>query len=108
WAVDAGIIKRGSPVHRFFKLVERFQYRFADVIGVQTLSNAPLVAVDSPSTSRIEVLPNWLSPPSGECSAMVPALGPLEGRTIFVYAGNMGVAQGMDTLIELARRMRDR
>jgi len=31
---------------------------------------------------------------------------PLAGRKVFVYAGNMGVAQGMDILLDLAERCR--
>ena len=38
----------------------------------------------------------------------LPLSGPLAGRTIFVYAGNMGVAQGMNILIDLAERLRGR
>ena len=34
--------------------------------------------------------------------------GALAGRTIFVYAGNMGVAQGMDVLLNVAERLRSR
>jgi glycosyltransferase involved in cell wall biosynthesis len=33
---------------------------------------------------------------------------PLAGRKVFVYAGNMGVAQGMDILLDLAEKMRSR
>lgn len=32
----------------------------------------------------------------------------LIGKVVFIYAGNMGVAQGMDCLILLAERLRDR
>jgi hypothetical protein len=32
----------------------------------------------------------------------------LDGRTILVYAGNMGVAQGIDTLFDVAVALRDR
>ncbi|MEO7916076.1 MAG: glycosyltransferase family 4 protein [Dokdonella sp.] len=35
------------------------------------------------------------------------SVGPLAGRTIFVYTGNMGAAQGMDCLIELAASFKD-
>lgn len=109
WAVDAGVLSRGGAAYRFFKCVERFQYRQADVIGVQTPSNAPLVARDAPSGTRIEVLHNWLSPleDTGAAPEAVP-LAHLQGRTNFVYAGNMGVAQDMDAFVELARRMQDR
>jgi len=32
----------------------------------------------------------------------------LVGRTVFVYAGNMGVAQGMDILLDLAEKLLER
>ena len=51
--------------------MERFQYRQADVIGVQTPANAPLVARDAPPGTRIEVLHNWLSPPGTEADTYV-------------------------------------
>lgn len=108
WAVDAGVMRKGGLAYRFFKAVERFQYRQADVIGVQTPSNAPLVARDAPPDARIEVLHNWLAVPTPETDvSSVPSLRHLEGKTIFVYAGNMGVAQDMDAFVELARRMQD-
>ena len=54
------------------------------------------------------MLQNWLADaPDVGCSISV-ANGPLAGRTIFVYAGNMGVAQGMGILMALAERMRGR
>ena len=40
WAVDMGLMRRGSA-YRFFKLVERYQYSVADAIGVQTMANLP-------------------------------------------------------------------
>ena len=109
WAVDAGVLHQGLA-YRFFKAVERLQYRQADVIGVQTPSNAPLVARDAPPGTRIEVLHNWLAAPivAEDAREMLPSLSKLKGRTIFVYAGNMGVAQDMDAFVELAQQMQDR
>lgn len=108
WAVDAGVMRKGLA-YRFLKAVERFQYRQADVIGVQTPSNVPLVARDAPAGARIEVLHNWLSPPATLADeAELPAMSYLTGRTLFVYAGNMGVAQDMPAFIELARRLHER
>lgn len=106
WAVDMGIMGRGLP-YRFFKTVERFQYAVADVIGVQTPANlAYLDRWARTAGRRVEVLQNWLAhAPSTGCSISVSATA-LAGRKIFVYAGNMGVAQGMGILIELADRLR--
>lgn len=108
WAVDMELISKGLP-YRFFKFIERYQYSIADVIGVQTPANLPYF--DSwarASERRVEVLQNWLAEaPNLGCSISV-ADSPLAGRTIFVYAGNMGVAQGMGILIDLAERLHDR
>ena len=108
WAVDAGVMRRGGLAYRFFKAVERFQYRHADVIGVQTPANVPLVAHEAPAGARIVVLHNWLSPPVLGDAVPSPSLRHLQGRINFAYAGNMGVAQDMDAFVTLARRMQDR
>lgn len=108
WAVDAGVMRKGGLAYRFFKAVERFQYRQANVIGVQTPANAPLVSRDAPANTHITVLHNWLSPPASGTNVASPSLLHLQGRINFVYAGNMGVAQDMDAFVTLARRMQDR
>lgn len=108
WAVDMGLMGRGLP-YRFFKAIERFQYSVADVIGVQTPGN--LVYFDAwakQSGRRVEVLQNWLATaPDFGCSIRVKET-PLAGRVIFVYAGNMGVAQGMGILLDLAECLKAR
>jgi glycosyltransferase involved in cell wall biosynthesis len=106
WAVDAGVMRKDGLAYRLFKAVERFQYRQANVIGVQTPANVPLVVRDAPVGARVEVLHNWLSAPAMvEPMPALSAIDFLTGRTIFVYAGNMGVAQDMDALVDLADRM---
>jgi glycosyltransferase involved in cell wall biosynthesis len=107
WAVDAGVLRKGL-IYRFFKRVERQQYAVADVIGVQTSANEPLVRADSPAGANIEVLNNWLAAPSVINTSIDLSSGPLAGRTLFAYTGNMGAAQGMDCLIDLAVRLRAR
>lgn len=105
WAVDMGLMRKGSP-YRFFKLMEGFQYRVANVIGVQTHSALSYFALLAHRPGRrVEVLQNWLADaPVQHCSISL-SMGPLAGRSIFVYAGNMGVAQGMDLLLDLAAAM---
>jgi glycosyltransferase involved in cell wall biosynthesis len=107
WAVDTGVMRKGLA-YAFLKRVERAQYAAADVIGVQTRANEALVAADCPREVRVETLHNWLAKPAVRPSSIDLSAGPLAGRTIFAYTGNMGAAQGMDCLIDLARRMKDR
>jgi glycosyltransferase involved in cell wall biosynthesis len=105
WAADMGLMGRGLT-YKFFKAVASYQYSVADVIGIQTQGNQTYFA-DRPS-NLIEVLKNWLADaPNVGCGIDV-AGGKLAGRTIFVYAGNMGVAQGIGVLLDLAERLRGR
>jgi glycosyltransferase involved in cell wall biosynthesis len=105
WAVDMGLMGRGLP-YRFFKAIERYQYSVANVIGVQTQGNSAYFdAWAKQDGRRVEVLQNWLADAPDVGSSVSVADGPLAGRTIFVYAGNMGVAQGMDVLIDLAEHL---
>ncbi len=108
WAVDLGLMRRG-PVYFFFKAIAGLQYSMADVIGVQTPSNlAYLAGWEKPPRRRVEVLHNWLAAtPPGACSIAVEKTA-LAGRKIFVYIGNMGVAQGMDIFMELIGALRHR
>ena len=108
WAVDMGLMGRGLP-YRFFDAVARYQYSVADVIGVQTPGNEGYFAAWRKQPGRrLEVLQNWLGAPANAPSTIVVGDTALAGRKVFVYAGNMGVAQGMGILLDLAERMRNR
>ena len=108
WAVDMALMGRGLP-YQFFNAVARYQYSVADVIGVQTKSNIGYFDLWRQQTGRkLEVLQNWLDKPTQlRCSIRVSKTQ-LYDRKIFVYAGNMGVAQGMDILLDLAGHLGDR
>ena len=108
WAVDMGLMRRGLP-YLFFSAVARYQYFVADMIGVQTPGNLQYFArfQDRP-VAKVEVLNNWLGHPGQASCPIRMSETSLAGRTIFVYAGNMGVAQGMDILLDLAERLLDR
>jgi glycosyltransferase involved in cell wall biosynthesis len=108
WTVDMGLMGRGLP-YRFFDAVARYQYSVADVIGVQTPGNeAYFKSWKEQPGRRLEVLQNWLDKPAQlPCTIRVNETC-LAGRKVFVYAGNMGIAQGMDVLLDLAEKLRDR
>jgi glycosyltransferase involved in cell wall biosynthesis len=109
WAVDMGLMKRNGLPHRFFDAIARHQYSVANVIGVQTPGNLPYFARWSQGAGRcVEVLQNWLDAPGQfPCSIRISTTL-LADRKVFVYAGNMGVAQGMDILLELAAKLQHR
>jgi len=93
-------------LYRFFDAVARYQYSVADVIGVQTNGNGRYFDQWQQQPGRtLEVLQNWLDkPPQVRCSIRVDETT-LVGRKVFIYAGNMGVAQGMDILLDLVERL---
>lgn len=108
WAVDMGLLGRGLP-YRFFNTVANYQYSVADVIGIQAPGNrAYFKDWLARSSGHVEVLQNWLADaPANGCSISVRETA-LAGRKIFVYAGNMGIAQGMGILLDLADRLKAR
>jgi glycosyltransferase involved in cell wall biosynthesis len=103
WAVDLGLLTRYGLPYYFLKRVERYLYSTADIIGVQTPANLKYFNENVVyRTSRIEVLQNWLAENKSKTSHIIIEKTRLRGRKIFVYAGNMGVAQGLSVFIDLA------
>ncbi|MGC7405638.1 glycosyltransferase family 4 protein [Pandoraea pneumonica] len=109
WAVDMGLMRRGGAAYRFFDAVAQYQYSVADVIGVQTSGNLSYFdRWKQAPDRRLEVLQNWLDKPADRRATIRIDETPLAGRKVFVYAGNMGIAQGMDVILELAARFAHR
>jgi glycosyltransferase involved in cell wall biosynthesis len=105
WAVDLGLMRRGLAYY-FFKWVEANQYMIADTIGVQTVKNIQYFADSAKfNTKNVEVLQNWLSEKSSDFCSISIADTSLAGRKIFVYAGNMGVAQDISVVLDLAEAL---
>jgi len=106
WVVDAGILHKGLIYH-FFRRKEILQYEIADRIGVQSPGNLEYFAREFRTQRyRLEVLYNWMSLqvdnlPSTNYRAQ---LG-LQGKVVFLYGGNLGVAQDVDNIVRLAQRL---
>jgi len=109
WAADAGILQPGL-IYQFFRKVALAQYRCADVIAVQSPANLEHFARSYPQDNfRLEVLFNWadLTRPDRPRLNHRARLG-LQGKTVFLYGGNIGVAQDMDNILRLAVRLAPR
>ena len=109
WAVDAGVLPRGSPAHRFFACKEKLNYDAATIIGVQSPANLDYFSARGLQRRyRLEVLYNWADATGdrGTRREYRSRLG-LEGKVVFFYGGNIGVAQDMDNILRLAERIRD-
>ena len=109
WAADVGLMSKRGLIYFFLNMVARFQYSVADIIGVQTHGNLNYFkewVIDG--NKKLEVLQNWLlDSPVGDCSFSLEKTR-LAGRKIFVYAGNMGLAQNLDVFLDLAEQLQVR
>jgi len=106
WAVDAGLLRKGL-IWRYFRMKELAQYDAADLIGVQSPANLAYFASEFPTRQfPLEVLYNWAIldsktlPPSNLRERLK-----LHDRVIFLYGGNIGVAQDIDNIVRLAARL---
>lgn len=106
WSVDAGIIKKGL-LYRYLKKRELENYDAADVIGVQSPANMEyFITSGLKDRYKLEVLFNWSSLfQNGHTRYGVRGKLGLEKKIIFIYGGNMGVAQDMDNILRLAERL---
>ncbi len=107
WAVDTGVLRKGT-VYRVFKAFEQLQYRAADVIGVETSRSVDYFE-GTAHAGKVELLRNWtpVQDPPPVTGRFRKQLG-LEGKVVFFYGGNIGVAQDMDNILRLAKRLHDR
>ena len=108
WAVDMGLIGKGLP-YKILKIFENYQYKVADIIGVQAYGNLKYFEKNTKNdATKIEVLNNWLSHSGEQKSSINISKTKLAGRKILIYAGNMGIAQGIEILFRLPILMQHR
>jgi colanic acid biosynthesis glycosyl transferase WcaI len=108
-AVDLGMLPRG-PLTSFFFLVEKCTYRLMDHIS--TISYGMLEKIVSKGVPRRKVVlfRNWahddlVSPMRTD--TWYRKEWNLGSRFVVLYSGNMGVKQGLDSLVGAAAELRD-
>jgi glycosyltransferase involved in cell wall biosynthesis len=109
WAWEMNLIS-SKAIYQCFKWIANYQYAQADLIGIQTSGNEIYFSSwkERYPTTRIEVLHNWLSDATDVGCSIQVSKSKLAGRKIFVYAGNMGVAQNTEVFCKLAARFKHR
>lgn len=102
WTIDLGILRDGI-IYRFLKSVAKIQYKVADKIGIQSKSNYCVIQ-DYVQKNKVEVLNNWTTSYDTHDyeSLQIDAFNNVNQKTI-IYLGNMGVAQDMYSLLEIAK-----
>ena len=110
--VTAGLAKRGGLLWKIGRKIENATYRAADaiiVIGDDIKKNIMAKGVEE---SKIHVIPNWIdtettTPVAFAENALATELGIEDGKFRVVYAGNLGLMQGVDTLIRAAELLKE-
>lgn len=108
WVIDAGMIKEGSLIEKYFRVFEKYSYDQADVIGLMSENNQLLFSDITEQRYPTEILRNWaeLTPHTllSDKDSIRCKLS-LEDKVIYFYGGNIGHAQDMANLMRLARAM---
>lgn len=106
-AVDLGMIKQNSILHKFFRKKEKKLYTVSDFIGCMSPANVKYIIDNNPETKPecVEVNPNSIEIHNvNKDKVSIEEIRkehnlPLD-RRIFIYGGNLGKPQGIDFLLE--------
>jgi colanic acid biosynthesis glycosyl transferase WcaI len=107
-AVDLGMLRRGRFTDMLF-CIERLTYRLCD--RVSTISHAMMsrIALKGVPTSKLFLFRNWANEETVTTLSRHTSLRRawrLRGRFVVLYSGNMGVKQGLESLLDCAERLR--
>ncbi|MDE5877780.1 MAG: glycosyltransferase family 4 protein, partial [Muribaculaceae bacterium] len=108
-AVDLGMMKEGSILHRMFRKKERELYKISDKIGCMSPANCEYILRHNPTVDsfKVEVCPNSITPiessilSEDERVALLTKFGIPTNKTLFIYGGNLGKPQGLDFLLKV-------
>jgi len=107
-AVDLGMMKKNSLIHRFFRKMERDLYSVSDHIGCMSPANVDFVVKHNSHIrpAIIEVNPNSVQVIADDTfipdkSAIRREYGVPADAALFIYGGNLGKPQGIDFLINV-------
>jgi len=106
-AVDLGLIASNGFLYKFFKRKEHQLYEISDFIGCMSPANRDYLLKHNPSvnSSKVEICPNAIMLVNREYKVSkeeifdkykIPKSVP-----VLIFGGNLGVAQGVDFLIEV-------
>ena len=108
WTVDSGTLRKGF-LHLLLKHYEKINYDAADIIGIQSPANKLyFIERGLDKNYRIEVLYNWMSLKENYgSSGYFREMFGLNGKIVFFYGGNIGIAQDLDNIVRVAERLKD-
>ena len=108
-AVYSGKIKKGGIAFRFLASKQRFAYKKADHIITISEDMKETLIEDSVNPNKITVVYNWSYQDDPYDNLDLTPVSHMfdKGKKNIVYAGNIGVMQNVDIIIETARLMKN-
>ncbi len=108
-AVDLGMMKEGSLLHKMFRKKEERLYQISDKIGCMSPANCDYVINHNPEVDpiKVEVCPNAVDPIKidelslNDKKEILSNIGIPVDKTVFIYGGNLGKPQGVDFLLKV-------
>ena len=99
-----GAVRRGGIMSKLFDAVNKYSFRRADAVIALGEDMRLRLASKLGARAPIHVIPNWangaLILPRPKHSSSFAASAGLEGRFVFLYAGNLGLFQDLETLVQ--------
>lgn len=108
-AVELGMLTQPALI-RLFEVMESQVYRLATAVTVHSPGNKKHVVQHGGQPDRVQVVYNWVDTDHvrpGERNNDFARQNGLVGRFVVSYAGTMGWAQDMQTILAGAARLRD-
>ena len=106
--VAVGALPEGHWGVRILRRLERFLYRNSDVIVIVSEAFRPEIVLRGGRTEKIHVVTNGadvgLFRPPADNEKLKRSFG-LEGKFVASFAGTLGMAHGLDTVLQAAARL---
>lgn len=107
-AVDIGLMKKNSILHKVFRKKEINLYKYSDVIGCMSPGNMNYILKHNAYVDKrkVEIFPNAIDPIDlKEIGAsdknILKKYNISKDDTIFIYGGNLGKPQGIDYILRV-------
>ena len=109
-AIDLGILNNPLQI-RFFRALERFSYRHADIVTIHSDGNKKMLELQYPEIrDRLRILHNWVDIEHHEHTSVKTDFREkwaIKQKIIAVFAGVMGPSQYLELILDIAEKMQE-